>query len=504
MINYLNFLKPSNQHTEKEQGIGEPQKVESQGALRLFLGQLKEGQLLEGTLTKSLEGVLLLEIEGGLKLPVFLRGEVPLGEEMSFEVISHSKQLILKAINNPIFGGELLEGTLKTLGLPKSEEMKLLIQTFIQKGLPLDKESLLQTYHMHRVFDIPKEVLINIMEEGSKPSLSELKEMSLLKETALQDSFKQITNMIESIEVTDDLQKVLKGLLELIEPKTSHLVFKTLSETFEKSSFIRPDLQTIDKKEIYGSAEKKFPTASGMLESLDDKRIQEIKEIVPTKVEIETLLSEKLKRLLESDLVVGKTFFKNLNRELLNQLLKVDFKHIEELPEESQKLYETTKVAKALIDVLEMTDSLRGKEELTQVREQMMILDKWNVEGQYYLFSLSFSKEKEETGELYFFNPKSRKHKKSSHLYMVLALKMPHLKALEVHIRKEEHIINIAFKVENEDVKELIKGHTEVIYPILSSMGFSIGEIKITLKEEVQIKPEYLKDYKYHHMDFKI
>ena len=84
-------------------------------------------------------------------------------------------------------------------------------------------------------------------------------------------------------------------------------------------------------------------------------------------------------------------------------------------------------------------------------------LEKYNSQGQYYCFPLQI-KEHQTSGELYFFKPK--KQKKSGQngqgMYIVLALDMPSLKHIEVHLEEKKEQLELKIKVANTQILKQI------------------------------------------------
>ncbi len=125
------------------------------------------------------------------------------------------------------------------------------------------------------------------------------------------------------------------------------------------------------------------------------------------------------------------------------------------------------------------------------------------MQGQYLCFPLQI-KEQNTTGELYFFKPRKQKGMKEQGLYVVLALNMPALNKVEVHLVEKSEQVSLRIKVENEVIKKQLEQYEEVLLESLKSSDSPIERVVVELFKEKKQRPEKDTSEMLCHLDFKI
>ena len=131
------------------------------------------------------------------------------------------------------------------------------------------------------------------------------------------------------------------------------------------------------------------------------------------------------------------------------------------------------------------------------------VLDKYNTQGHYFCFPLQL-KEQNTTGELYFFKPKKKKGQQGQGMYIVLALNMPTLNKVEVHLIEKSEKVSLKIKVENEAIKKQLEQYENVLLEEMKSAEMPMEKIVIELlteKKESLLKEE---SSVLCHLDFKV
>lgn len=100
---------------------------------------------------------------------------------------------------------------------------------------------------------------------------------------------------------------------------------------------------------------------------------------------------------------------KTLAEAIFKSYLEVDIKQINNHIKESEKITGTSERVEAVLEHLGRLDlSEEGKEKLQQVHQMFQVVQKYNIEAQYFCFPMVFNNQ-ENTGELYFLNQRKSK-----------------------------------------------------------------------------------------------
>ncbi|MGL4738557.1 MAG: hypothetical protein ACRCW2_13985 [Cellulosilyticaceae bacterium] len=392
---------------------------------KLLVGSEIEGQLM----TK--DGQLLLDTKAGIKLPISLcQGDAQLGELLKFVVMSKGDQgIVLQVIpaeqveqvaKEP---KELAQKVMEDLNLPKGETTKSLIEGFVEKQLPLDRGELLKSFYIHKQIKLPVPVIINLLETQGGLQERELRDFQVLRDLGGKTAFlSQLTQVIATADLPKETYRQLSVLLggQVTRGEAANAITPL---QFEPQEMMTPLAQN---KWLAVEIEKKVMTFYETLKELPEaERGKYLKEAVP--------LQEVISKILET---------------------------LEEvpLPKETRQVLETLKESTAQFH---------------------------HMQHQGQMFCMPFHyKEQNKDVEVYLFKPKKKHPKAQKELYVVIALDMPALEHLEVHIHQIEKELVIGMEVSNMQVQKHFSRYMEQLSGVLGEVGYTVKQMKVSIKVE--------------------
>lgn len=495
MIHELNQLNGKNILNELSHEIVTQNSTLQNKEVMLALSKIQVGDLISGKLILE-DHRTLLKLENGLKLMAQLKNPVLSDALSDFLVVGKDRQhleLEQVELNKASSKQESLENAImKELELPNTPEMKSVVGQWMDKQLPLIKNQMLQVYHLAKGYEIPTEPLMNLKAQEHPMSENELRLLAQFKDQGMQ----LIDDVVEQAFQGSSKEEVM-GFLQSMGEKFSSQGLKEAMTSFIglAAPKMNEDAEQMVKKELIFSKED-VPLDEKNELSTPEKKGEEIPGHQNVKEAYEHFLNE-----------LPKQHLKTLTRHLVRKYLVMDQKAIAEGNEEElQKIGEVAKRLKEVIHEVEKHTEKEVAKENKQVLEQMtQTIDKYNTQGEYYCFPLQVQGH-ETSGELYFFKPKKNKKGTSSQkgMYIVLALEMPSLKHIEVHLMEEKEQLNLKIKVTNEAILKQMESHASDLNELMKETMMPIGEIHFEcLKETIGQK---IKNHKQNmgRLDFRI
>lgn len=504
MINELNHLNNANQSLQL---LSENESVQNNSALQnkevlLALSKIQLGEILSGKIILENDQTVL-KLQSGLKLLAHLPDTIQSNQLLDFLVVGKGRQHLeleqVQLTQNQT--NSLGNSIMKELQLPQNEQMQKIVGQWMDKQLPLVKNQMVQLYQVAKNYHLPSEALANLVTHEMSLSEEDASLVAQFKSNGLQmvDSLlqggldemtkAQMIQFSESIGqkvATEDLKNVVKELVESFQDK-SEVYVEENEQTF-----------------MAGSIQEKG--AQGM-QIEDSKWLETLEKIIQMKssdMETKKNFTELLEQMLP---LLSKEKLKTLSSTLLCKYLAVDPKSLEKnLQKEMAKLGETTqRVKEVLKDIEELAPKQREKSQFQTIEHMTQALDKYNQQGQYYCFPMHIQNE-QTSGELYFFKPKKNKSgkQKEEGMYIVLALDMPSLKQIEVHLVQKGESLELKIKVAKSDVKKQMEDHIERLRELMDETMMPIEGIEIGLIEMPIHKKVTQKESGLNHLDFKI
>ena len=479
MIHELNQLNGKQILSELSHDLMTQNSTLQNKEVMLALSKIQVGDLISGKLILE-DNQTLLKLQDGIKLMAQLKNPMLSDSLSDFLVVGKDRQhLELEQVEvNKASAKEvkLEEAIIKELELPDTSEMKTVVSQWMDKQLPLVKNQMLQLYHLAKDYEMPTETLVNLKNHNELVSEGELKLLGQFKE----EGISLVEHAIEqSFEGTSKEQMI--GFLQAMGEKFSAEGLKEIMGPFLElgSAKMNPD----EKQDML----PKIPDASKQDTPLDEK------ELSFTAMKDEPSVSQNVKEeyahLLKA---LPNRQLKALAHHIARKYLVMDQKAIANGNEE--ELHKIGEAAKRLKEVLSEVEKHTEKEvakESKQVLQQIsQTMDKYNTQGEYYCFPLQVG-EHETSGELYFFKPKKSKKGAGSQkgMYIVLALDMPSLKHIEVHLIEDKKQLNLKLKVANDEILKQMESHQKQLDELMKDGMMPIGKIQFEcLKETISQK----------------
>ncbi len=480
-------------------GVGLKEQIQTEqklaGKNSQLISDIKVGDILKGSLTKLGNGQIVLLSEGNEIIPVKLQGMAIFNESIILEVIQKKEgQILLKLLQSEVFSHETLQNKIMNeLDLPKTDPMRQLIETFLAKQMPLQRESLLKNYHIHQSFQIPTEVLANLCDEIGEISLQEAKSFYEIKQGSIEQLFAHIGDIVGEVQDSKLTNNILVSLEKYLGKNMIEDVLKEFVKTNELTSF--SNMQKLEEAEDNTKYLNQERSNQFLWEDLTT--IEKETSFKATYNIVEELLSK-----LPSE---GWGQLGKITKSLLLKTLIIDTNKLQYIPDESKCIENMNKVLKEILKTLEDAHlPEKYTQTLKQLEETVQVINKFNVQGEYYFFPLNLP-QGEGKGELYFFKPKKKTNGGREYLYVVLALDLPRLKNIEIHMRKENKNILLHFKVKEKSMLQLIEAHKKNLIQIMGQTAFHLDEVRISLLEEKEVGT-FLRPVEnmVNHMDFKI
>lgn len=447
--------------------------VETKIYKTLLLEQYKEGSSLEGTLNK-IESGYVLELPSGICIPVSILDKVEIGKLLKFIVqnnIEGKLHLTLAQSSNQ----DIIKKVMENLKLPQSQEMDRCVTQFMEKNLPLSKESINQTYYLHKHYKIPTEVIINMLAKSSPISSKALESFNYLKNHGIEDLMGQIkSTLLEEQDIVRQL-KIINVLLEQLDEMT----IKEFIKEHVHQEHTYPRLNKEDKeliiKEILQQLEPIVEQAEGMKGIVEWQKINQLMKIIP-------LLGDKI-----NSPEIG-------IRELIEKLYdcinyvgdKVSSQHMRE------NILEKGKLLSRLIEKLgEQILEAFSPQEQDMIKESLKALHRLSRDGEYFIFPFIYHQQVNR-GEAYFFKPSRKQPKVKEHTYIVVALDMEYLKHIEVHINKIDRQISLHIVTESQEIQSYVVSQMEKLVVVIQQMNYQVDKCSYSIKEEKSLTvPKY-------------
>lgn len=462
------------------------------------LSKIQIGDLLQGQLMVEGEQTVL-KLESGLKLLANLPTNVALNKKLDFWVMGKERQRLLLEVaqipRDEKNAASITEQAINELGIKDTPEMRQVIEQFVGKQLALIKEQLMQLLHFSRNYDIPTETLTNLVSQNKVPRQEELELLTNLKEQGIKVFMPTFDTLIETL-TSRQSGKLLSTLFNLLKPYE-------VKEVLQKIHLLQYE-EEMSRNENSKGDDILLTSNEGVLKEQLEAVQQMLKRPILSDVGGEKW-QHVLNRLLDGILQFSSHDQLNkLNKAIIHESLVVHLKLIKDNEKsEIEKLTEIDIRLKQIVKVIKEVVTENGEEiHLPTLENTIEVLDKYKMQGQYFCFPLQL-KEHQITGELYFFKPKKQKVVQERGMYIVLALNMPALNKIEIHLVEKSEQISLRIKVENEAIKEQLEQYEHVLLETMESSDIPIEKVAVELlSEKKQISDDTLEGL--YHLDFKV
>lgn len=403
-------------------------KIQMMQMNKVLLEKLTVGSKIEGQLMTK-DGQLLLDTKAGIKLPISLcQGNVQPGEWLRCIVLSKTDE------------GIILQVIPKRQELEAIQEPKALVQKVIED------------------LQLPEDEVTKMLVDGFVEKQLPLERSELIKSfyihKQIQLPIPVIINLLES-----------KGELKESVLRT----FQVINEQGGKSNILKQLGELIQKCELSKVTCEQLVEVLGQDEAFERGRQQQVSQWLEQK---EGLTLPQLRiwvmTQLEKKLV---TFY---------ETLKV-------LPESErgQYLREAAEIQK-VIKILEEADlSPEIKGSLESLKEQITQINQIQGQGQMYLMPFNYQ-ERTQDVTLYLFKPKKKHPKAQKELYVVIALDMPALEHIEIHLHQIEKELMLGIQVQDAHIQKYLKQHILQLSASLEQLGYTLKQVDVAIKQDTQ------------------
>lgn len=454
MINQMYLLKQAyKDNTMSHAALSNENKAALLHCKENFMKQLKNGDLIEGTLVK-IEGKLFLkELHTGVLFLTSLNEHDLIGQLVQWQVNGiEDNQLLLTIKDKSLTQKSLTTRVLEELGFSSNEELKEVIEGFTRFQLPLIKESIAKTFILTQVTKLPIEVLLNILQHYESSSIMD-------QQLAYKGIDKyELTGFEKNI---DDLLNDLGEMLSKQETNKEKYLIKCLNLFNE---VLPKEMLEESIHELYFSSKDDIKDTDMRV-----KTNKEFDQVIKLILDGEISLQDVLKKWLKASIHLPLEHIKETATQ--GETLKASYLFKEE--EILQKIIKAIKAEMPLSHTVEKT--------IKQLEEQLTIVQKLKEEGHYYTFPL-MSELGEAKGKVYFYKPHKQKSYLDKSLYTVIDLEMPTLKRVEVHIYQQDKTLQIGFYLEQEKIKTILEKEGYKLALALQGLGYSIKSMSYAKK----------------------
>ena len=454
----------------------------------LLIEGLEIGDILEGIITPNGEGKYTLDLKPGIHIPVGLLSQADIGKLIKLVVENKQDgQLILSTFKE--------EGTTnlsdiasKELELPQDARMKQCLNTFIENQLPLKKEALMQAYYLEKNYQVPAQVVANLLEKFEILPNQLIENIETLKNNGVYPITEEIGQIIKQVESKEDLMKLVVTLSEGATKEQLENILKVLKKeafnepTFKAAQMLQDEIPLINKETL----------------------LKEVKSSILPK-SLESILIDKNFNKVLQELFQKPENLKMFVTKLYDETMVLDLKTLkngQSIKEESFELY--NKLARTINVLEEMPLKETAKEYIGQIRQPIALLGTMNQIGDYFMFPVQ--QQQVQDAEVYFFRPKKAKKNSDSELYTVVALDLPAIDHIEVHIHQQGKKLSLGFNLKDENVKKFIMIHAPKLQQELENLGYQILQCTYSVTDIKINENHLLKDYtkgNMNHIDFR-
>ena len=471
--------------------------------------KLNIGDVVKGSLVQRGDLTLLQTNEGQI-IPAKVLENIDFGKLLQFIVIGEKDGKFILELQN-IDRTHLMDAIDKIiteLKLSNNESIKQIIYKLLDNNLPLDKNTITKMYSSEKLYDLPIDTLINLNKNNSDININDIKNLGELKQSNFNQVIKCFADIIDSSED-------IKGIKLLVQTMTDKLdnnkIEKSIYNTLEKELIndrVEPNKFKNDFKGYTPNNITPIPDDEITLQTVtNNSNSMDLLTKNNNKLDIDIIMNQLSKRVDIN--AFDSQFIKNLAKELIRSYISLDMKNLENSSDEARNTTNLHDKLESIVNELQkLEDTIKEDINYTasqtkstsELNELLTSVKKYNIEGQYFCFPMVI-KEEQRTGELYFFKPKKNTKSIDEKLYIVLALDMPNLNKIEVHIIQLKDNIDLLIKVKSEGVQNYLSDKKKELLSVINQNGFTIRNIEVKLLDTKDSKK--YDEVNLYHLDIK-
>ena len=457
------------------------------------LNSLVTGQTIGGRISSVDGSQILLDMGNGVEINARLEGEIKaaIGRQMLFEVKGNSddKLTLSPLYTNLSAGKSTAMGALNAAGMPLTGENMAMVNSMMEEGLPIDKESLWLMGKM--AADFPQasaETIVRLTAMGM-----EINETNVMQYEATKNMQHQLLYTMEDI--TEGLPQVLssfgkdgqqlsglqfmKDMLEVLQG--------TEGEVAEEGASVKGLLQEIDglMKEIAegkGGVSGKGTPEEALRQLTDEDGTVLIKDGAKLAEQGRTRLPDALEQRLAD---LQKDFTGQI-KNLLSEKWTIkpeSFSDKEEVKDFYQKIKSQSGQLQELFSAAGKVDTQSGQA-VQQMNQNLDFMQNLNQMFPYLQIPLKASMENAH-GELYVYQKKKGKVSEDGSSSALLHLEMEHLGNMDIYVKMKDYNVSTQFTLANEAVLDFLGDHIHILNERLEKKGYHM-QAEMKYKEEEQ------------------
>lgn len=468
------------------------------------LNSLVTGQTIGGRISSVQGSQILLDMGNGVELSARLDSDMKasVGRQMLFEVKGNSddKLTLSPLYTNLSAGKSAAMGALSAAGMPLTGENMAMVNSMMEEGLPIDKDSLWQMGKM--AADFPQasaETIVRLTAMGM-----EINETNVMQYEATKNMQHQLLYTMNDI--TDGLQQVLSSFGEDGKPLAGLQFMKDMLQIFqgeENAGNVSGDGVTLknlqqeldslmkeiagEKESVSGEAQAAGPGAAekeGAAKMLQQLADSDGTVFVKDSAKLAEQGRLKLPRTLEDRLESLQKDFTEQMKSRLSQEWTIkpeNFSDKEEVKNFYQKI-------KNQAGQMQEAFAAAGKAETTagqavqQMNQNMQFMENVNQMFPYLQIPLKASMENAH-GELYVYQKKKGKVSEDGSSSALLHLEMQHLGNMDIYVKMKDYNVSTQFTLADETVLDFLAEHIHVLNERLEKKGYHM-QSEMKFKEE--------------------
>lgn len=495
-----NSKSAASKTTQSTQNL--PQNLQVMRAVRA----LQAGQTIQGEVVSVKGDEVQLVIMKDVIIDARLAQSMNLaaGTTMPFQVKSNTGQGLSLI---PLFTNTAADpNALKALDMaqiPVNDRSLEMVQTLMEKGMPIDKQSIQEMYREVVAFkDAAVRDIVSLHQMKMPVTQENLTQLSLYQNNQhyLVDAFLDMGSAIgehlgklAAEGKTDIVRELVQQLQQLFQNGEKVLpVTETVQETTEKVPSLTETMQETTEKAVEAGKQTTEITDSDI--SLKTENSSGAEKLQEAEVEKESAIQDRnsneqitWKTLTESLLKekspskIAGIFEKIWNKEISEQwMLKpetvMEKKNVKEYYE---KLNSQIRQLEKILEDTNMAKSPAAKV-IQNTASNLDFMNQLNQMHAYIQLPLKMANQNAH-GELYVFTNKRNLAKQDGKVTALLHLDMEHLGKMDVYVALENKKVSTNFYLEKEEYLDFLEAHMDMLTARLNKRGYSC-DIKTTLR----------------------
>lgn len=474
-----------------------------------LLNSLVAGQTIGGRVSSMQGNQILLDMGNGVEINARLDSNMKasIGRQMLFEVKGNSddKLTLSPLYTNLSAGKSAAMGALNAAGMPLTGENLAMVNSMMEEGLPVDKDSLWQMGRLAADFPGAAETVVRLTAMGM-----EVNETNVMQYEATSNMQHQLLYTMNDI--TEGLEQVLSSfgeegksfsglqfMQDMLKALTTGEAAGEVSAADGKAAFhaLKQELDGLMKEIGAGrdtvSGESAGKDAAIAEAGKEAAKVQEqladsdgtvlVKNGVKPAEQGRVRLPEGLEQRLEN---LQKEFTAQVKNLLSEEwtIKPESFSDKEEVKNFYQKIKHQAGQMQEAFAAAGKTETSAGQA-LQQMNQNLQFMENVNQMFPYLQIPLKTSMENAH-GELYVYQKKKGKVSEDGSSSALLHLEMEHLGNMDIYVKMKDFNVSTQFTLADEGVLDFLAEHIHILNERLDKKGYHMESEMKYKKEEQQ------------------